>query len=166
MRKDIIRLKSVVKKVDLPVPPAVSLAMREPSPRKKDWKKSSKKECFTTCNEEKARSIAAANKEYAKLMEESGLATARSPAIRSLFSDTLENTVQMKEEPRSPVQSTPVQAPATEERHEGRDAAGDQSAEDEDSLSKGILDEGRQMTPIDDLASPEGSYFLVVEYTD
>ena len=164
VRKDIIRLKSVVKKADPPAPPAVSLGTWEPSPRKKDWEKRSKKECFATHNKEKVRSIAAANKEYAKLMEERWQAAARSLALRSLFSDTSENTVQMKEEPSSPVQSTPIQASAAEEKHE--DAAGDQSAEDDDNLDKGILDEGRQMTPIDDLASPEDSYFLGFEYTD
>ena len=36
---------------------------------------------------------------------------------------------------------------------------------DNDSLDEGILDEGRQLTPIDDLASPEHSYFLEFECT-
>ena len=69
-------------------------------------------------DEEKARSIAAAGKEYAKLMEERLQPAARIPAVRSLFSDTSENTVQMKEEPRSPVQNTLTLAPAMEEKHE------------------------------------------------
>ena len=91
-------------------------------------------------------------------MEERQQAAAKSPAIRSLFSDTSESTVQMKEVPSSPVQST--LASAMEEKHEDGEAAGDQSAEDKDSLDKGILDEGRQMTPIDNLASPEDSLLL------
>ena len=53
---------------------------------------------------------------------------------------------------------------AIEEKQEDRDAAGDQSAEGKDSLNEGILDEGRQMTPIDDLVSPKDSYFLGFEY--
>ena len=72
----------------------------------------------------------------------------------------------MKEEPSSPVQSTLTLASATEEKHEVREAAGDQSAEDKDSLNEGILDEGRQMTPIGNLASSENSYFLGFEYID
>ena len=42
---------------------------------------------------------------------------AGSPAIRSLFSDTSENMVQMKEEPHSPVQNTQTLAPAMGEKH-------------------------------------------------
>ena len=86
--------------------------------------------------------------------------------IRSLFSDTSENTVQMKEELSSPVQSTQEQVSAIEEKQEDREAAGNQPAEDNDSLDEGILDEGRQLTPIDNLASPEDSYFLGFEYTE
>ena len=40
-----------------------------------------------------------------------------------------------------------------------------QPAEEEDGLDEGILDEGRHLTPIDDLASPEDDYFLGLEYT-
>ena len=72
----------------------------------------------------------------------------------------------MKEEPSSCVQSAQVQALATDKKHEDRDATGDQPAEDDDSLDEGILDEGGQMMPMDDLASPEDSYFLGFEYTD
>ena len=53
-----------------------------------------------------------------------------------------------------------MQVPAVEEKVEDQDAAGDHSAEDDDSLDEWILDEGGQLTPIDDLASPEDSYFL------
>ena len=83
-----------------------------------------------------------------------------------MLSDTSENISQMKEEPSSPVQSAQAQVPAIEEKDEDQSAAGDQSAEDDDSLNEGILDEGRQLTPIDDLASPEDSYLLGFEYTD
>ena len=72
----------------------------------------------------------------------------------------------MKEEPCSPVQNTLTLAPAMEEKHEDRNTAHDQPAEDEDSLDEGILDKGGQLTPIDDLASPEDSYFLGFEYMD
>ena len=45
-----------------------------------------------------------------------------------------------------------------------RSKACNQSADDDDS-HEGILDEGGQLTPIDDLASPEDSYFLEFECT-
>ena len=70
VRKSAAKLKLVVKKPDLPAALTVSSATGEPSPRKKDWDKRSKEEHFTAHDEEKARSIAAADKEYAKLMEE------------------------------------------------------------------------------------------------
>ena len=41
-----------------------------------------------------------------------------------------------------------------------------QPAVEEDSLDEGILDEGRHLTPIDNLASSEDNYFLVLKYTE
>ena len=70
VRKSAAKLKSVVKKPDPPAASTVSSATREPSTRKKNWDKRSKKEHFTARDEEKARSIATADKEYVKLMEE------------------------------------------------------------------------------------------------
>ena len=64
------KLKSVVKKPDPPAALTVSQATPEPSPRRKDWNKRSKKEHFTAHDEDKARNIAAANKDNAKLMGE------------------------------------------------------------------------------------------------
>ena len=58
-----------------------------------------------------------------------------------------------------------ILASAVEEKLENRDAAHDQPAKDDDSLDEGILDKGGQLTPIDDLASPEDSHFLGFEYT-
>ena len=43
VRRSATRLKSVVKKPDLPAATTVSPAMQEPPPRKKDWDKRSKK---------------------------------------------------------------------------------------------------------------------------
>ena len=83
-----------------------------------------------------------------------------------MFSDSSGNTVQMKEEPSSPTQGAQAEAPAIEEKDEDQDVAGDHPVEDDDSLDKGILDEGRQLTPINDLASPENSYFLGCEFTE
>ena len=94
-------------------------------------------------------------------MEERWQAAAKSPAVRSLFSDT----VQMKEEPSSPVQNTQTQVPAIEEKQEDRDAAGNQPPKDDDILDEEILDEGRQLTLTDNYASPEDSDFLGFEYT-
>ena len=79
--------------------------------------------------------------------------------MKSLFSDTTEDVAQLRQEPSSPVQNVPEPAPAAKEL-QGGDIACDQSADDDDSLDKGILDKGRQLTPIDDLASPEDSCFL------
>ena len=59
----------------------------------------------------------------------------------------------------------PEPAPAVKEELQGGDKACNQSADDDDSLDKGIMDEGRQLTPIDNLASPEDSYFLEFECT-
>ena len=59
----------------------------------------------------------------------------------------------------------PEPAPADKEELQGGDIACNQSADDDDSLDEGILDEGRQLTPIDNLASPEDSYFLEFECT-
>ena len=59
----------------------------------------------------------------------------------------------------------PELAPAVKEELQGGDIACNQSADDDDSLDEGILDEGRQLTPVDDLASPEDSYFLEFECT-
>ena len=70
----------------------------------------------------------------------------------------------MEEEPCSPVQNTITLASAIDEEHENREAAHDQPAEDDDSLDEGILDEGRQLTPIDNLVSSEDCYFLGFEY--
>ena len=67
----------------------------------------------------------------------------------------------MKEEPNSPAQGAQAQVPAIEEKVENEEAA-----EDDDSLDKGILDEGRWLTPISNLVSPEDSYLLGFEYTD
>ena len=56
-------------------------------------------------------------------------------------------------------------APAVKEELQGGDTAHDQLSDDDDSLDEGILDEGGQLTPIDDLAFPEDSYFLEFKCT-
>ena len=88
-----------------------------------------------------------------------------SSAVRSLFSDTTEDIAQSRQEPSSPVQDVPEPAPAVKEELQGGDIVCDQSAYDDDSLDGGILDEGGQLTPVDDLAFPEDSYFLEFECT-
>ena len=55
-------------------------------------------------------------------------------------------------------------APAVKELQKGG-TAHNQPSDHNDSLDEGILDEGRQLTPIDDLASSEDSYFLEFECT-
>ena len=72
--------------------------------------------------------------------------------MRSLFSDTTEDIAQSRQEPSSPVQDVSEPVPAVKEELQGGDIACDQSTDDDDSLDEGILDEGRQLTPVDDLA--------------
>ena len=60
----------------------------------------------------------------------------------------------------SPVQDVSEPAAAVKEELRGGNIACDQSVNDDDSL-----EEDRQLTPIDDLASPEDSYFLEFECT-
>ena len=98
-------------------------------------------------------------------MEERQLSAKESSAVKSLFSNTTEDVAQLRQEPSSPVQDVPEPAPAVKEELQGGDIASDQSADNDESLDKGILDEGRQLTPIDDLASPEDLYLLEFECT-
>ena len=51
------------------------------------------------------------------------------------------------------------------EELQGGGIACNQPSDDDGSLDEGILDEGGQLTPIDDLASLEDSYFLEFECT-
>ena len=55
---------------------------------------------------EKARSIAAGNRENAKLMEERQRAAKESSAVRTLFPDTMGKVTLTEGEPSSPAQST------------------------------------------------------------
>ena len=76
-------------------------------------------------------------------MEERRRSAKESSAVKSLFSDTTEDVAQLRQEPSSPILDV------KEELQRG-DIACDQSANDDDSLDEGILDEGRQLTPVDD----------------
>ena len=98
-------------------------------------------------------------------MEERQQSAEESLALRSLFSDTTEDMAQSRQEPSSPVQDLPEPAPAVKEELQGEGIACNQSADDNDSLDEGILDKGGQLTPLDNLASPEDSYFLEFECT-
>ena len=112
VKKGFTKLKLVVNKMEPLASSAAPSSRQEPSPKKRVWHKRTKKECFAACNAQKARSIARAEKKYAKLMEERKQAAAKSPVVRSLFSKTPEGTTQLKEEPNSPVQGAQVQEPA------------------------------------------------------
>ena len=50
-----------------------------------------------------------------------------------------------------------------EEKPTEGDATSSPPAEDDDSLDEGVLNEGGQLMPIDDLASPEDEYLLEFE---
>ena len=169
--KDKPKLKSVVKKPDLPATPAASPA-KGTSPNKRDWDKRTKKEWLATCDQKRARNIAAGNRKYARLMEERWWLAKESSAVKSLFSDTTEDVAQLRQEPSIPIPGVPEPAPdvpepapAVKEELQRGGIACDQPSDDDDSLDEGIPDEGRQLTPIDDLASPEDSYFLEFECT-
>ena len=84
VKKGFTMLISVVQKVELPASSAAPQSKPEPSPRKKDWHKRTKKECIATCDAEKAMSIARAYREYA----------IKSPVMRSLFSEIQGGTTQ------------------------------------------------------------------------
>ena len=56
-------------------------------------------------------------------------------------------------------------APAVKEELQRGGIAHDQPSHDDESLDEGILDKGRQLTPVDNLASPKDSYFLEFECT-
>ena len=70
VRKGFTKQRLVVNKVELPASSATSPPQQEPSPKRRDWHKRTKKEHLAACDVEKARSIARTDKEYAKLMEE------------------------------------------------------------------------------------------------
>ena len=59
----------------------------------------------------------------------------------------------------------PEPTPAVKEELQEGGIACDQPSDDADSLDEGILDEGGQLTPVDNLASPEDSYFLEFKCT-
>ena len=107
VRKGFTELKSVVNKIG-----RLPYQLHLHPGKRRDWHKMTKKEHLTACNLEKARSIARADKEYAKLMEEMQQAAAKSPVVRSLFSETPEGTTKPKKEPSSPVQGAQAQEPA------------------------------------------------------
>ena len=83
--------------------------------------------------------------------------------MRPLFSDAAKVTHQLEEEPENLLQNASEPAPAVEKELQGENTASNQSANEDDSLDEGILDEGGQLTPIDNLASPEDLYFLEYE---
>ena len=85
-------------------PPAVS-PTKNVSPKHENWNKRTIQEWLATCDIEKARSIAAGNREYTKLMEERQQAAEENSAVRTLFPDTVGKVAQTEEEPSSPAQS-------------------------------------------------------------
>ena len=71
----------------------------------------------------------------------------------------------MRQEPSSQIPDVLEPAPAVKEELQRGGTVCDQPSDDNDSLDEGILDKGGQLTPIDDLASPEDSYFLEFKCT-
>ena len=127
----------MVKKPDPPATPAASPA-KGTSPKRRDWDKRTKKEQLAACDEERARSIAAGNRKYARLMEERQQSAKENSAVKSLFSDTMEDVAQLRQEPSRPIQDVPEPAPPVKEELQGGDIACNQLADDNDSLDKGI----------------------------
>ena len=150
------KVKSVVQKPTPSAPPAVS-PTKNVSLKHENWNERTIWEQLATHNIEKARSIAAGNREYAKLMEERWWAAKENSAVRTLFPDTVGKVTPTEGEPSS-VATGQVQV--KKEEHKDGDAISSPPGEDDDSLGEGVLDDGGQLTPIDDLASLEDEYLL------
>ena len=153
------KVKSVVQKPIPPPPPAV-FPTKNVSPKHENCNKRTIWEQLATHNLEKARSIAAGNREYAKLMEERWWAAEENSAVRTLFPDTVGKITLTEGEPSSPAWSATGPVRVKKEEPKDGDAINCPPAEDDDSLDKGVLDEGGQLMPIDDLASLEDEYLL------
>ena len=69
---------------------------------------------------------------------------------------------QTEEEPSSPAQSATGPVQVMKEEPKDGDAITSPPVEDDESLD-GVLDEGGQLMPIDDLVSPEDEYLLEFE---
>ena len=69
------------------------------------WNKRTIWEWLATHDIEKARSVAAGNREYVKLMEERRWAAKENSAVRTLFPGTTGKVTPTEEEPSSPAQS-------------------------------------------------------------
>ena len=91
---------------------------------------------------EKARSIAAGNRENAKLMEERQRAAKESSAVRTLFPDTMGKVTLTEGEPSSPAQSTMGPVRVKKEEPMDGDSINHPPMEDDDNLDEGVLDEG------------------------
>ena len=131
--------------------------------KQKDWNKRTIKEWIAACDIKKARSIAAGNREYAKLIEGRWQAAEDNSAGRTSFPDTAGEVTQTEGEPSSSDQGAMGPVRVKEEEPMEGNATGSPPAEDDDSLDKGVLDEGGQLMPIDDLASPEDEFLLEFE---
>ena len=81
------KVKSVVQKL-IPLPPPAVFPTKNVSPKHENWNKRTIWEWLVTHDLEKARSIAAGNREYVKLMEERQWAAEENSAVRTLFPDT------------------------------------------------------------------------------
>ena len=83
--------------------------------------------------------------------------------MRTLFPDTTGKVTLTEGEPSSPARSATGPAQVKKEEPNNGDAINHPLVEDDDSLDKGVLDEGGQLMPIDDLVSPEDEYLLEFE---
>ena len=156
------KVKSVVQKPTPSASPTVS-PTKNVSLKRKDWNKRTIKEWLAARDIEKARSIAAGNREYSKLMEGRWWAAEENSAGRISFPDTAGEVTPTEGEPSSPDQGATGPVRVKEEEPTEGDAISSTPAEDDDSLDEGVLDEGGQLMPIDDLASPEDKYLLEFE---
>ena len=76
------------------------------SPKHENWNKRTIREQLAACNIEKARSTAAGNREYAKLMEERWQTAKENSAVRTLFPDTVGKVTPTEGEPSSECHGT------------------------------------------------------------
>ena len=156
------KVKSVVQKPIPPPPPAV-FPTKNVSPKHENWNKRTIQEQLAAHDLKKTRSMAAGIREYVKLMEERQQAAKENSAVRTLLPDTVGKVTLREGEASSPAQSATGPVRVKKEEPKNGDAINCPPAEDDDSLDKGVLDEGGQLTPIDNLVSLEDEYLLEFE---
>ena len=110
------KVKSVAQKpIPPPPPPPAVFPTKNVSPKHESWNKRTIQEWLATHDLEKARSIAAGNREYVKLMEERWCTAKENSAVRTMFPDIMGKVTPTEKEPNSPAQSATGPVPVKKE---------------------------------------------------